>query len=310
MDVIQDVTTCHCTYTNLVLTIGSFDGIHLGHQKILRTVIDRARADGGTAALMSLWPHPKAFFNADSCLPLLTDPEQKESLLRTLGLDVYFVLPFTSAIARMEPGQFLTEIILGKCGASRVIVGHDFSFGAGARGDFEFLAREGERVGLAAEMVEPVTWGGDRVSSTRVRNLVSEGEMEQAAALLGRPYAAAGVVCRGRGLGNGLGYPTANIAPENGILAARGIYAAKVQLDDAEYLAAVSIGIAPTLPHEAPVIETHLLDFSGDLTGRRIEIQLYRRLRDEKKFESVDALKLGISQDISNIRQYFAQRAE
>lgn len=307
MDVIQDVTTCQCTYPNLVLTIGSFDGIHLGHQKILSTVIERARAAGGTAALMSLWPHPKAFFNAGDTIPLLTDPTQKEALLRDFGLEVYFILPFTSAVARMEPAEFLSDIILGKCGASRVVVGHDFTFGARARGDFDFLRTEGERSGLVAEMVEPVTLDGERVSSTRVRTLVSAGDMEAARVLLGRPYSASGVVSRGRGLGNGLGYPTANIAPDNGILPARGIYAAKVPLNGTVYLAAVSIGIAPTLPHEKPVIETHVLDFAGDLAGRRLEIQLFHRLRDEKKFDSVDALKLGIAQDIVSIRQYFAQ---
>jgi len=166
---------------------------------------------------------------------------------------------------------------------------------------------EGARHGLTAEMVEPVMFGGERVSSTRVRDLVAAGEMERARELLGRPYTAAGVVRRGRGLGNGLGYPTANIEPEGGILPARGIYAARVPLDGAMHLAAVSIGIAPTLPHERPTIEAHLLDFDGALTGRRLEIQLFHRLRDEKKFESVDALKEGIGRDIVQIRHYFAQ---
>ena len=129
--------------------------------------------------------------------------------------------------------------------------------------------------------------------------------MEQARQLLGRPYSLSGVVTRGRGLGTGLGYPTANIDPVNGILPARGIYAARVPLDGRDVLGAVSIGIAPTLPHERPMVETHLLDFDGDLAGRRLEVQLFHRLRDEKKFESVDALKAGIGDDIQQIRAYF-----
>ncbi|MBX3180140.1 MAG: bifunctional riboflavin kinase/FAD synthetase [Candidatus Hydrogenedentes bacterium] len=306
MEIIRDVTTRRSAYPGLVLTIGSFDGIHLGHQRILQSVIERARAIGGAAALMSLWPHPKVFFGQGDPIPLLTDPEQKETLLRELGIDVYFILPFNEAIARMEPVDFLESVIHRQCGAVRVVVGHDFSFGAGARGDFDLLAREGKRLGIEAEMVPAVECDGGRVSSTRIRSLVGEGDMDAARRLLGRPYAVAGVVERGRGLGNGLGYPTANIAPAQGLLPARGIYAARAALNGTTYDAAVNVGIAPTLPHEQPVLEAHLLDFEGDLSGRRLEVELWRRIRPEKKFDSVDALKEGIGKDIVTIRQYFA----
>lgn len=305
MEVIQDVTTCQCAYPNLVLTIGSFDGLHLGHQRILDTVIARARAAGGTAALMSLSPHPKAYFNPEEPAPLLTGPGEKEALLRDRGLDVYFILPFTRDVASMEAHQFLAEIVRAKCGATRVVVGHDFSFGAGARGNYAGLAEAGARLGFATEMVPPVLVDGERVSSTRIRELVAGGDLEQARRLLGRPYRVSGVVARGRGLGDALGYPTANFEPDGGILPALGIYAARVRLDEETYIGAVNIGFAPTLPHERPVVEVHLLDFEGELGGRQIEVELHYRLRGEKKFDSVAALQEAIRNDIVKIRQYF-----
>jgi riboflavin kinase/FMN adenylyltransferase len=305
MNVVRDVTTCQCAYPDLVLTIGSFDGVHLGHQKILATVKERARARGGTAGLMSLWPHPRAYFHPEEPVALLTDPAQKESLLEQLGLDVYFVLPFSRTVASLEPLQFLREIVVGKCGATHLVVGHDFSFGAGARGNFALLKEAGPDLGLSAEMVDAVELDGERVSSTRIRAMVCAGDMAGAQRLLGRPYSLAGMVERGRGLGHQLGFPTANIVPAQGLLPALGIYAARVNVDGRAYLAAVNVGIAPTVPHDRPVVEAHLLDFDGPLDGQRLEVELHWRLRPEKRFESMDALKDGIQKDIVTIRQFF-----
>lgn len=307
MEVIDDVTTCECTFPNLVLTVGSFDGVHLGHQQILQTVIARAKAIGGAAGLMSLSPHPKAFFSPDASFALLTEPKQKEGLLRAAGLDVYFVLPFNATIARMEPEEFLTGIILGKCHAVTLVVGHDFSFGARARGNYDYLAAESARLGYTVEMVPPVLLEGERVSSTGIRDHVLKGEMERAAQLLGRPFTVSGVVARGRGMGVELGYPTANIVPDAALLPAHGIYAAKVRLDGTCYLGAVNIGIAPTIPHDRPMIEVHLLDFTGELAGRHLDVELRHRLRGEQKFDGLESLKAGIENDIVNIRRYFVQ---
>ena len=309
MDVILDATTCKCRYPNLVLTVGSFDGVHLGHQSILKTVIERARERRGTAALMSLQPHPRAFFQGTDDFALLTDALQKEELLRAAGLDVYFILPFNDTVARMEPGEFLTRILVEQCKARHMIVGDNFFFGAGARGNVVFLNEEGSRHGLAAEVVPPVIVGGERVSSTRIRTLVASGKLEEAGVLLGRPYAIAGTVARGRGMGKELGYPTANLLSDRSLLPAHGIYAARVMVDGADLLGAVNIGYAPTLPHERPVVEAHLLDYSGELAGRRIEIRLYHRLRGEEKFGGITELKAAIERDIVSIRQYFADRA-
>ena len=309
MDVILDATTCDCHYPNLVLTVGSFDGVHLGHQSILKAVIERARARGGTSALMSLQPHPRAFFQGVDDFALLSDSLQKEELLRSAGLDVYFVLPFNEAVARMEPGEFLSQILIAQCKARHMIVGDDFYFGAGARGNVAFLNEEGQRHGLTAEVVSPVIVDGERVSSTRIRALVANGRLEEAQVLLGRPYAIAGTVARGRGMGKELGYPTANLKSDRALLPAHGIYAARVALDGVDRLAAVNIGFAPTLPHERPVVEAHLLDYSGELAGRRIEIRLFHRLRGEEKFNGITELKAAIERDIVSIRRYFADGA-
>ncbi len=309
MDVILDATTCDCHYPNLVLTVGSFDGVHLGHQSILKAVIERARARGGTSALMSLQPHPRAFFQGVDDFALLSDSLQKEELLRSAGLDVYFVLPFNEAVARMEPGEFLSQILIAQCKARHMIVGDDFYFGAGARGNVAFLNEEGQRHGLTAEVVSPVIVDGERVSSTRIRALVANGRLEEAQVLLGRPYAIAGTVARGRGMGKELGYPTANLKSDRALLPAHGIYAARVALDGVDRLAAVNIGFAPTLPHERPVVEAPLLDYSGELAGRRIEIRLFHRLRGEEKFNGITELKAAIERDIVSIRRYFADGA-
>jgi riboflavin kinase/FMN adenylyltransferase len=305
MDVIQDATTCEVDYPELVLTVGSFDGVHLGHQAILNTVIERARERGGTAAVMSLQPHPKAFFQGLDDFALLSDPLQKEALLREQGVEAYFVLPFNGAVARMEPGEFLSRILVEQCKAVHLVVGDDFAFGAGARGNVDFIQREGAHYGLTVQTVPPVFAGGERVSSTRIRGLVAVGRMEEAATLLGRPYAIAGTVTRGRGMGKELGFPTANLSTGSALLPAHGIYAARVTLEGDTLLAAVNIGYAPTLPHARPIVEVHLLDFEGELVGLRIEVDLHHRLRDEMKFDGLAALQAAIQNDIVHIRQYF-----
>lgn len=309
MDVIQDATTCNANYPNLVLTVGSFDGVHLGHRAILNTVRDCARQRGGTAALMSLQPHPKAFFQGVDDFALLSDPLQKETLLRDAGIEAYFILPFNGTVARMAPGEFLSRILVGQCKAVHLVVGEDFAFGAGARGNVAFIEREGPHFGVTVEVVPPVYLGGERVSSTRIRGLVAAGQMEEAWALLGRPYAVAGTVTRGRGMGKELGFPTANLKTDSVLLPAHGIYAARVSIDGESVLGAVNIGYAPTLPHERPVVEAHLLDFEGELAERRIEVELHHRLRGEKKFDGIHALKAAIQNDIVQIRQHFSGRS-
>ncbi len=305
MHVFDDVTTCTCSLPKLVLTIGSFDGMHRGHQYILKTVIEAARAQGGSAGLMSLWPHPRTYLQPDAAPELLTTPEEKRQLLEEIGLDAYFVLPFNKTIAEMDREAFLREIVIGKCRARTLVVGHDFSFGAGARGDFAYLQGAAAPLGLEVTQLPPLEEGKERISSTLIRAEVNAGRMERVHQLLGRPYCLTGPVIQGRGLGKGLGFPTANVAPPENMLPAFGIYAARVYWDDSEALGAVNIGLAPTLTHASPMIEVHLLDHDVSLVDKTLRVALYHRLRGEKKFPDIPSLKEAIKKDIVEIRRYF-----
>lgn len=305
MHVFDDVTTCTCSLPGLVLTIGSFDGMHRGHQYILKTVIETARKAGGSAGLMSLWPHPRTLLHPEVAPELLTTPGEKRRLLEAIGLDAYFILPFNKSIAEMDRETFLRDIVIGKCGAQTLIVGHDFSFGAGARGDFAYLESVAAPLGLEVRQLPPLAEGSDRISSTLIRAEVNAGALERVHQLLGRPYTLTGPVVQGRGLGSGLGFPTANVAPPENMLPAFGIYAARVYWDDEEALGAVNIGLAPTLSHESPMVEVHLLDREVSLVGKTLRVALYHRLRGEKKFPDIDALKEAIKKDIVEIRRYF-----
>ncbi len=305
MHVFDDVTTCTCSLPKLVLTIGSFDGMHRGHQYILKTVIETAASVGGSAGLMSLWPHPRTFLHPESAPPMLTTPDEKQRLLEEVGLDAYFVLPFNRSIAEMDREAFLRDIVIGKCGAQTLIVGHDFSFGAGARGDFSYLQRAAAPLGLAVRQLPPLEEGTERISSTLIRSEVNGGNMDRVRQLLGRPYRLSGPVIQGRGLGRGLGFPTANVSPPENMLPAFGIYAARVYWDDTEALGAVNIGLAPTLSHASPMVEVHLLDQDVSLVNKTLRVDLYHRLRGEKKFADIPSLKEAIGKDIVDIRRYF-----
>lgn len=306
MHVIDDVTACTQSFSNLVLTIGNFDGFHLGHQKMVQEVIRLARARNGAAALMSLWPHPRNFFNPHCETQLLSSRLEKRQLLEAAGLDVYFVLPFNEQIAHMDREAFLTEIVLGKCGAQSLVIGHDFSFGAGARGDFEYLTEVSDRFGLEVVQLPALKSGAMRVSSTLVREAVKAGDMATVQSLLGRPYTLSGPVITGRGMGRELGYPTANVAPPENLLPAFGIYGARVYWEGKDALGAVNIGVAPTLQHAGPMVEVHLLDVDEPLVGKNLTIALYHRLRGEVKFPDLASLKAAIEKDIVTIRGHFA----
>ena len=289
------------------MTIGNFDGFHRGHQYIVSEVNRIARERNGASAVMSLWPHPRAFFHPEETVELLTAPDYKKTLLEEAGLNAYFVLPFTQGIADMDRDQFLREIVLDHCNARCLVVGHDFSFGAGARGDFDYLASVSPQLGLDVVQL-PALEEGDhgRISSTMVREHVRAGEMEKVRELLGRPYLLQGEVRKGRGLGRKLGYPTANIAPPANMLPAFGIYAARVAWRGQNAIGAVNIGMAPTVAHSGPMIEVHLLDVDQDLVGEALQVYLYHRLRGEKKFPDLESLKAAIEKDIVDIRAYFA----
>lgn len=305
MRIIEDVRHCDERFSNLVLTIGSFDGVHLGHRRIIENVIADARERCGTAALMTLRPHPRQFFAPASAPNILTSDRKKEQLLADAGVDVLYVLPFNADVAGLDREEFLREIVIGRCGAKKLIVGHDFNFGKGAKGNFEYLREMAPALGLVVEQAETLILEGERVSSTRVREVILQGELEHATRLLGRRYSVVGEVITGRAMGRKLGYPTANIKPHNNAVPANGIYVAEAHFDGRRFMAAVNIGIAPTIRHEDIMIEAFLLDFNEDLVGKTLEIVFHKRLRPEKKFHSLEDLIVAIGDDVTATRAYF-----
>ncbi len=305
MLVIDDIRRTPIDLPRVALTIGSFDGVHRGHRLILDTLIEAARRQNGTAAVIAMRPHPRQFFSPQNAPNLLTCDAKKVALFDEAGIDATLFLPFDAETAALDPLVFIQNILRDKCGAREVIVGHDCRFGKAAKGDFELLRREGTRCGFIAAEVPPLIVEGERISSTRVRELVIMGDLDGAEKFLGRKYSVVGQVSRGRGIGEKLGFPTANIKPHHSAVPANGVYIAEAIVRGVRLPAAVNIGIAPTIRHEDVTIEAHLLDFHEDIAGEEIEIVFHRRVRPEKKFPSYEALIAQIAADVAETRAYF-----
>jgi riboflavin kinase/FMN adenylyltransferase len=305
--VVDDIRTTHVDEPNLVLTIGSFDGVHRGHRAILDAVVSRAKTIGGTAAVLTLRPHPREFFSPEHAPSLLTHTAKKLELFEQAGIAAMFFLRFNAEVAALEPERFVAEILADRCRAKAVVVGHDFRFGKNARGDFELLQKLSGQHGFSVEQIPPLLMDGERVSSTLIRERLLLGDLEKAEAFLGRPYSVVGKVVHGRHLGRTLGFPTANIQPHHSAIPAQGIYICEAKLGTSIHAAAVNIGIAPTIRHEDLTIEAHLLDFSSDIYGKEIELIFHKRLRSEEKFPSIEALTAQIQRDVEETRRFFTR---
>ncbi len=293
------------------MALGNFDGVHLGHQALFDRLTALAVREGGDAVVYTFDPHPVAFFFPDRAPFLLTTIEQRLELIESWGIPTAVVAAFDASYAAQTPEAFVEEVLVGALSARAVVVGYDFTFGKGRAGTPEVLVGLGRRHGFEVDVIAPVTIGGEPVSSSRIRKFLAAGRVEDAAALLGRPYAVRGPVVPGRRRGGAaLGFPTANVASENPVLPPNGVYAAWVRgvgpdaLPAGPTAAAVNIGTSPTFgTGGARTIEAHLLDFSGDLYGRRLEIAFVARLRDERRFPSLDALKTQIAADVATVRE-------
>lgn len=305
MDIIRDVRGTTAEYPHVVLTIGSFDGLHLGHRSIVEDVVRNAKEMQGTAAVLTMDPHPREFFSTEHAPNLLTCLKKKLSILEELGIDVAFVLRFDREVADLEPLRFVEEIIHDRCHAEMLVVGHDCRFGKGAQGDFQLLERVGPSQGFTVKQLPPLIVQAERVSSTLIRERVLQGDLEGIEVLLGRKYSVQGEVVKGRGVGSQIGFATANVQPLHSAVPAQGVYIAEVLMEGRSHPAAVNIGIAPTIRHDDVTIEAHILDFSEDVLGREIEVVFHRRIRSEKKFPNREALSAQIASDVGAVREYF-----
>jgi riboflavin kinase / FMN adenylyltransferase len=293
-----------------VVTVGNFDGVHLGHQKILRSVVERAEESHSLPAVLTFFPHPARILRPNQAPALLATLDQRLAAFAAAGIEAALVLKFDRELAQVPADVFVQRYLVDTTRARAVLVGGNFRFGHKQAGDINLLRELGKRWNFDVEVVPPVTVGGIVVSSTAVRDAVREGRVDDARKLLGRPYALSGEIRAGTGLGRKVVVPTLNLATEQELLPQMGVYATEVLLDGKVYRAATNVGVRPTFDGTRTTVESHLLDFNEDRTGGHMEVRFWSRLRDEKKFSGPDVLRDQILKDIEKAREYFhaAQR--
>jgi riboflavin kinase/FMN adenylyltransferase len=295
-----------------VYAIGNFDGLHLGHQAVIRRTVALARERRAPSALLTFEPHPADFFADQPVAFRLTPAEMKARLCARLGMSGVVVLTFDAALARLTAEDFVETILVGRLGVGAVVVGWDFHFGKGRSGGPKLLAEVGRRHGFAVDIVDKVEDGAGEssrvVSSTAIRRALEQGDVEGAARDLGRHYAVSGRVVSGQRLGRTLGVPTANIALEPTSRLAHGVYAVMARIDGKTHPAVASFGVRPTVDNGPPLLEVHILDFGGDLYGRDMEVEFIQRIRGERKFDSLSLLVEEMQRDKQKAGAILARR--
>ena len=289
------------------LSIGNFDGVHLGHQKILRGVVERARRSGVLAAAITFFPHPVSVLRPEVAPAQLETLEQRLARLEALGLDAVLVLHFDLAMAALAPEQFVRQILVKRLHTAAVLVGETFRFGHRQLGDVQLLAKLGRDLDFEVECIPPVVVRGTVVSSTAIRNAIAAGEVEKAARLLGRPFALAGEIRPGTGTGRRFVFPTLNLATKQELMAARGVYATETLIDGRVYRSATNVGVRPTFDGTRLTIESHLFGFSEEITSGAMEVRFWHRLRAEQKFPGPEALREQIQRDLARARSFFTR---
>ena len=289
-----------------VLALGNFDGVHRGHRKILERVQRGAGEHGATSVVMTFDPHPPRIVRPDKAPPLLMTKAQKLEALAGAGLQGAAIVRFTPELSRWEPETFVRTVLVDWLHVSEVWVGANFLFGRDRSGNFSILRLLGSRYGFKAEKIDPVRYKDFVVSSTRVRRLVSEGRVDEAGALLGHQYVVDGTVMRGDQRGRTLGFPTANLCTENELLPPHGVYATTARVGSVVHPSVTNVGTRPTVDQSGrTVVETHIFDLDRDLYGQPLRIGFVQRLRDERAFESLDALRAQIDADCHRARVLF-----
>lgn len=310
MEIIRGVRNLKPHHRESVVTIGNFDGVHRGHQAILSRVRERADALGKPSMLICFEPQPKEFFDTFNAPARLTRFREKVIQLGKHGVDLVLCFKFDEATRSMPASRFVE--ILGKdIGASALFVGDDFRFGADRSGDFALLQQAGADYGFDVTDMKTIAFDDDRVSSTRIRECLQEGDLDEAEALLGRPYSIVGKVVHGRRLGRELGWPTANIQLHRYRAPIDGVYAVEVTGLDRSYQGVANVGVRPTLNdgNLKPLLEVHLFDFEGQIYGQTVEVLFRAKIREEFRFDGLDALKAQIQRDVDNALDFFEGRA-
>ena len=284
------------------VTIGNFDGVHLGHQELLRRTVARASALGGQSVAMTFSPHPVRFFAPKARFYEITSLEEKSELIASFGIDILVIESFTGEVGRMWPEEFAREILSRRLRARHVTVGYDFTFGRNRTGTPVALGLIGRELGFEVEVVPPLVRGGLIVSSTRIRDLLLAGRVREAEELLRRPYRISGPVIAGAGRGRKLGFPTANIQFLQELIPLPGVYVVEAEVRGERRRAVANVGFNPTFGENSLGVEVHLFDFDEDLYGEEIAVHFRDRIRDERKFKSVEELVRQIQQDVQYAR--------
>lgn len=300
MEIIRDLTHFQAE-KNMAVSIGNFDGVHLGHAAIVERVVTLAKERGFSSGLVTFDPHPMRFFGAD--VSLLQTTEMKVEQFEKLGVDKLFLLNFNKEMSGINPSVFVREYLLKKMKANFVVVGYDYRFGRNRSGSYEFLQTMAEKQGFTPLRVQKVVVDGVTASSTNIRNYLKNGEPEMAAKLLGRNYTMRGEVIRGDGLGSKIGFPTANIDVQNELIPANGIYSSVVRIDGKEYIGALYIGDRPTIDNaNNKRVEVNIFDFSANLYGKVIDVDAVHFIRGDMKFNGLEELTAQIDKDCNKIR--------
>jgi riboflavin kinase/FMN adenylyltransferase len=288
-----------------VISVGNFDGLHLGHQRILRAVVDRARATGDLAAVVTFDPHPMKVLRPQKAPLLVQTLSQRLDGFASFGIDAALVVHFDLALASVPAREFVRTLLVERLRVSQILVGANFRFGHRQEGNVALLDEMGQQFGFSVQTVDPVVIGGEVVSSTLVRRAIADGRAGDAARLLERPFALTGEIVRGSGRGSTIVFPTLNLAPEQELLPKTGVYATEAVLCGRTYRAATNVGFRPTFNGTHLSIETHLFDFSDTVTEGRLEVRFRERLRDERKFNGPQELREQIVTDIQQARELF-----
>jgi riboflavin kinase / FMN adenylyltransferase len=292
-----------------VLTIGNFDGIHLGHQGLFQKVQERARIIQGTSLVITFHPHPTRVLRPGKAPRQIVSDENKIDLIFNYGVEVVLSIPFTVEFSQISARSFIEDLLVKKIGMKEIVVGYDYTFGKKREGNIHLLQQLGEELGFTVHIHPPVTVGTHVVSSTRIRELITSGAMEEASQLLGRSFCLTGHIIPGRGIGRSLlGYPTANLDPKEGLLPQRGVYVVRVEHAQGTHFGVTNVGFNPTFAGKHISVETYLLDFDGDLYNQGLKIHFLKRLRGERTFSGPEALKTQIHKDVAQAKSWLVQK--
>ncbi len=299
MKVFRSIDSYPISERKAVITIGTFDGVHIGHQKIIEQLNALKTEENEVSMILTFFPHPRRVLDQSNDIKMLTTMEEKIELLDSFGLDHLIVEPFTKEFSRLTALEFVRDILVNRLSLKKLVIGYDHHFGRNREGNFEQLTEFGELYGFEVIEIPAQNIQSVSVSSTKIRKAIEAGEMGVANSYLGYPYRLSGEIVKGQGLGRKLNFPTVNLRIDEDykLIPVKGVYAVKTQVEDKEVLGMMNIGYRPTVGGDGRTIEIHLLDFKGDLYGQRLRVDVLARLRDEQKFESIEALKAQLTKD-------------